>query len=553
MPPVHLRTLLVALSVLLALHHSLPAEPVLDRCEPGSFRNLIVMIPDGCDAELETLARWVSGERLQLDEMGLAAVTVEMAGSVITCSAAAATAMACGHKTSVRRIGVGPNPEAASAGIPSSAPPTAPLASVLEAARLAGKATGLAVTSSVTHATPAGYYAHVPDRGQHNEIMLQLIHAGVDVVLGGGAQYLLPAGTELRGSDGDGWPGVRKDGLDLRPLLAERGYTLVHDREELRALQTGRVFGLFAAEALAPDIDREAFAPSEPTLAECVEKAIELLAPGENGFFLLVEGSQVDWGGHDNDPAYQLSEFLAFDAAVAVACRFAAEDGSTLVLALADHNTGGLRIGQDHAPVRYTSTSVADLVEPLRRMQRTAWGIQRGLADTTQTALRAAVLEHWGVDLSAGQLAEIGERRQSEGFSRALSRVVCRDHTILGWTSGGHTGGSVPLRVFGATAPQRTLDNTEIARLSALALGLDLDAATAQLFVPLTASGLEWTLVPEGEDAPLLRVGGGLELPINRNWARLDNRRLPLPGLVLHLEPTGEAYAPRAALELLGR
>jgi hypothetical protein len=71
--------------------------------------------------------------------------------------------------------------------------------------------------------------------------------------------------------------------------------------------------------------------------------------------------------------------------------------------------------------------------------------------------------------------------------------------------------------------------------------------------VPLTASGLEWTLVPEGEDAPLLRVGGGLELPINRNWARLDNRRLPLPGLVLHLEPTGEAYAPRAALELLGR
>ncbi|MDP2325087.1 MAG: alkaline phosphatase, partial [Gammaproteobacteria bacterium] len=427
----------------------------------------------------------------------------------------------------------------------------APLASVLEAARLAGKATGLAVTCEVTHATPAGFYAHVSDRGRDDTIMEQLVHAKLDVVLGGGLQRLLPKGAEYRTSFGVPWQGRRGDDLNLLALLRQRGYALVDSRDGLLALDHGPVFGLFAAGHLQPALDRTTFAPHEPTLAECVVKALELLGRDEDGFLLVVEASQVDWGGHQHDPAYQLGDFLAFDEAVRVACDYADTHGSTLVLAFPDHNTGGLSIGHDHAPVGFTTTTVDDLVGPLRRMRRTAGGIERSLADTTRTELRTRVLEFWGVDLSDTQLAEIVSRRKQEGFARSLSNVFCRDHTVLGWTTGGHTGGTVPLWVHGAVAPQRTLENTELARVAARALGVDLEAATAELFAPLPAD-LGWSLWEEGPDPPALMFNG-VELPINRDHAQVAGRRVPLPGLVILSRETGRAYVPRAVLELKDR
>ena len=545
--------LVAAWLVLACLPAASPAAQLpLDHCAPGHFRNVVLMIPDGCDAELQTLARWVRGGRLALDELGSTAVTTHMANSLITESAAAATAIATGHKSTGGFLGVGPRREDLLEGLAPTAEAYAPLASVLEAARLAGKATGLAVTSAVTHATPAGFYAHIPERGRQDQIMVQLLHAKLDVVFGGGLEHLLPEGASHESSWGAAWQGRRRDGQDLRAALRERGYALVDSREGMQALRTGPVFGLFAAGALQPDLDRAALAPREPGLAECVAKALELLSQDEDGFLLVVEASQVDWGGHANDPAHMLGDFLAFDEAVRVACDFAEADGSTLVLAFPDHNTGGLRIGHDRFPVSTSKTKVADVVEPLRRMRWTAGAIEGGLADTTRAGLRSRVQEAWGVELLDAQLDEIGERRPREGFARALSAVVCRDHTALGWTSGGHTGGTVPLWVLGAIAPQRTLDNTELAQLAARALGVDLAAATRELFVPLADHGLEWTLREEGPDAPAL-VLDRVELPLGRDYALVEGRRVPLPGLTILARHTGRAYAPREALELLGR
>jgi alkaline phosphatase len=117
---------------------------------------------------------------------------------------------------------------------------------------------------------------------------------------------------------------------------------------------SGPVWGLFDDSHMQPDMDRQHFAEHEPSLAEMVGKAIELLSQDKDGFFLMVEGSQVDWAGHNNDPIYMVTDFLAFDDAVKAACDFAEEDGRTLVLAYPDHNTGGMKIGHYFTAVGYT-------------------------------------------------------------------------------------------------------------------------------------------------------------------------------------------------------
>jgi alkaline phosphatase len=104
--------------------------------------------------------------------------------------------------------------------------------------------------------------------------------------------------------------------------------------------------------------------PTQPSIAEMTAKAIELLSQDRDGFFLMVEGSQVDWAGHNNDPIYMTTDFLAFDEAVKVACDFADEKGKTLVMAFPDHNTGGMKIGHYYTAMGYTETTIEDLVDP---------------------------------------------------------------------------------------------------------------------------------------------------------------------------------------------
>jgi len=161
-----------------------PAESVPVKTVP--VKNVIVMIADGCSSEQYTLARWFQGSSLALDEMLVGGVKTYISDSVIADSAPAATAFASGVRTADEFIGIGPKPDTLR---PDLEPPAElqyrPLATVLEGARLLGKATGIVVTSRVTHATPAAYVSHVPSRKLEEDIMEQLVYQNVDVVLGG--------------------------------------------------------------------------------------------------------------------------------------------------------------------------------------------------------------------------------------------------------------------------------------------------------------------------------------------------------------------------------
>jgi alkaline phosphatase len=198
------------------------------------------------------------------------------------------------------------------------APPYAPVASVLEAARYVNKSVGLVVTSSLSHATPAAFACHIQHRNKNNEIMEHLVYNNLDVAFGGGKSSLLPRqGCPDRISGGK-----RTD------------------------CPSGRAWGIFASIHMQPDIDRKHFAPEEPSLQEMTAKAIYLLSQNKLGFLLVVEGSQIDWGGHFNDPIHVTTDFLAFDNAAQVAVDFAANNGVTLVLVYADHIAGGMTIGK---------------------------------------------------------------------------------------------------------------------------------------------------------------------------------------------------------------
>ncbi len=517
------------------------------------FRNVIVLVPDGCDGSIQTVARWYKGGGLQLDRMGSAAATVHMANSVITGSAAAATAFATGHKTTARFIGVGPRREDLLTGLAPTAAPYAPVASILEAARLAGKATGIVATSRVTHATPAAFASHVHDRGLDNEIMEQMVYNNIDVVFGGGARHLIPSGNVYATSFGDRWHGQRADGEDLMAVLQSRGYRFVDSKDGMAGVTSGKVWGLFDDSHMDPDIDRGNLHPSQPSIAEMTRKAIDILSQDNDGFFLVVEGSQVDWAGHNNDPIYMVTDFIAFDDAVKVACDFAERDNHTLVLAFPDHNTGGLTIGHYRTPMTYTATTIEDLVGPLKRMTMTSSALVGVMSDpSNDDELAAAVKAHWGIEIARSDVDEIRNYARSESLNYAIAAVISKNYTVFGWTSHGHTGETVPVWVFGADAPQEIIDNTALAKIAAAALGVNLEAASRRLYVDIDAVTSHYEIDVDADPAnPVLKIGGA-EIPISKDWLMNRGRTVQLPGLTVHAPATGKVYVSQDAIRRLG-
>lgn len=280
-------------------------------------RNVILMIGDGMGFPQVTLARLslAEGATLAMDSMkyGGSAKT-HSANATVTDSAAGGTALATGYKTNNGMIATTPDGKA--------------VQTILEAAQTRKKSTGLLTTVTITHATPASFGAHVDARADEAGIAPQYLERRIDVLMGGGRYYFMPKSQE--GSK-------RADERDLLAEAKQLGYAVTNTPEEMRAVKSGKLLGLFQLSSLS------AVAP-DPPLAEMTAKAIELLSQNKNGFFLMVEGGQIDWRAHDNDAAGTIKHMMDFDAAVAKALEFARRKGDTLVIVTADHETGGLTI-----------------------------------------------------------------------------------------------------------------------------------------------------------------------------------------------------------------
>ena len=293
----------------------------LELVPDGEVRNVILLIGDGMGLAQVTVAQFAGpgpDHRLHMQRAPIAGLVNTVASDrLITDSAASGTAISTGQKTLNGAIATLPDGTSA---------PT-----ILEIAHDQGLSTGLVVTSSVTHATPAVFASHVDVRSEQKCIASQMTDAGVDVMLGGGRGFFLPQSTE--GS-------YREDEEDLIAELREKKYTVISKREELAGVKKGKLAGFFAYGPLYMDDNYD----DEPSLQEMTAKAIQLLSKNKKGFFLMVEGSQIDWACHENEVNKMVKRTLLFDMAVGEALAFAKEDGHTLVIVTADHETGGVTI-----------------------------------------------------------------------------------------------------------------------------------------------------------------------------------------------------------------
>ena len=243
------------------------------------------------------------------------------ADSLVTDSAAAATAIACGAKTKNHYSGVDPDGK--------------PVYSSAVAAKKAGVKVGIVTTVTITHATPAGFYAHRNNRGDAYGISIDLADSGFDFFAGGGLDVNPQNSQKHRqyAEYGDAYEYVRS-----------KGYRIVETKNQFLALRPGdgKVFTKFTNNALENAIDADG---TQPTLAEMVAKGIEML-DNEKGFFMMAEGGRIDWAGHGNDAATNLRDVLALDEAVKVAVEFQERHpGETLVVVTGDHETGGMSMG----------------------------------------------------------------------------------------------------------------------------------------------------------------------------------------------------------------
>lgn len=517
---------------------------------PRPFKNVIVLVPDGCGSPQMTVTRWFKGAPLALDGMNLAGVRTWGAESLITDSAPAATAFACGYKTSDKFVGVLPD-AVTMPGVSAATPETKarPIASVLEGARLHGKATGLVATSNIQHATPAGYSAHTTNRADYNDIAEQQVYQGIDVMLGGGGQYLLPQAAG----------GMRTDGENLVDIIKARGYTFVETRDQMLAATAPRLWGAFARDDMAYEWDRPVVAPTQPSLAEMTTKAIQVLSQNPLGFFLMVEGSKVDWADHANDPAGVISDVLAFDDAVKVALEYARDHGDTLVLAFADHNCGGLSLGSKATDSTYSKLPLTALVNPLRASTITGEGVAKVLAgDRTEVKIKEALGRYGIADPTAEELAAVTAAKDAD-MNYVVGPMLSKRAPIA-WTTNGHTGEDLFLYHWGLDEPMGMLENTDIAHLCATVMGFDLDEVTEVLFqradTAFAEAGATLTINAADPANKVLEARRGwlkLQIPVSKSVMTVtypgglaETRQLK--GVVVYNTKTDKYFVPKSAL-----
>jgi alkaline phosphatase len=404
----------------------------------AKIKNVIFMIGDGMGVSYTSAYRYLKddpttklAEGTEFDKylVGQQSTYAEDPEQNITDSASSATAMSSGIKTYNAAIGVDND--------------KSEVKTVLESAKEKGKSTGLVATSEITHATPASFGAHDEHRKNMNAIADdyydELINGEhkVDVLLGGGIDLF--------------------DRTD-RNVIAEfqkDGYSFASTKEELNGDKSEKILGLFAPRGLPKMIDRTEDIPS---LEEMTKSAIERLNKDQDGFFLMVEGSQIDWAGHDNDIVGAMSEMEDYEKAFKAAIEFAKKDKHTLVIATADHSTGGYSIGADGIYNWFP--------EPIKAAKRTPDFMAERIANGAD--VEETLNEYIDFELTSEEVNAVKEASASNKvlvIDNAIEEIFNeRSHT--GWTTGGHTGEDVNVYAFGPSreALAGKIENTDLAK-----------------------------------------------------------------------------------------
>lgn len=462
-------------------------------------RNLVFMVSDGMGPASLALTRGYRqhvehldhSHVLTLDRHFWGTSRTRSSSSLVTDSAAGATAFSCAHKSYNGAISVLPDGR--------------PCGSVLEAAKRAGYMTGLVATTYVTDATPACFAAHVPRREMMDNIALQEVGQGVlgrsvDLIMGGGRCYFLPKSTK---------GGCRQDDVDVTRIAQEQhGWTYVDSRKAFDALDGGNkvtlpLLGLVAPLNVPFELDRRTLNDTYPSLKEMATTALRALERAtehsDRGFFVMIEGSRIDHAGHINDPAAQVHEVLAYDAAFAAVLDFInATDTETVLVATSDHETGGLatalqRPGEGD-PTYDWYPAVLD--RATASCEHLAAKLKTRVAETGKAApgLRRYIKEELvvaGLGVPAGEVADADLDRlvaaaAVDDIERAkyIFTEIISHRARIGWSTHGHS--AVDVNIYSSGGPgthaiRGNVENTEVGDFLRRYLDVDVDAITAEL------------------------------------------------------------------------
>lgn len=514
-------------------------------------KNVILMIPDGTSIGVYSAARWyqiynnLDGDRLAVDPYWCGTVKTYNSNAPIGDSAPTTSAYMTGYLSQAGNVSIYPEVDKVHDIHPVDASKSLqPLATVLEAAKYElNKSTGLVVTVEFCHATPADCSSHHYDRGKYAYLASQQVANKVDVVMGGGNRYLT---------------------AELEKELEQQGTKVLRDDVEAFRSYNGdeNVWALFEQKSFPYDMDRD---PEKiPSLAEMTEKAISRLSKDENGFFLMVEGSQVDWAAHGNDAIAMITEYLAFDKAVQVAIDFAKEDKETTVIILSDHGNSGITIGE-YGFSNYARRGLDDVFGNVSKYKASSRQLENILLKSKPEDFKQIVKEYTDIDITDEELETLlMSKNYKEGdymnvsnsinLSSSLTKIM-NARTFFGFTTGGHTGEDVLLAAYhpDGHVPLGMNTNLEFNKYLCDVVGLErpLDEITGEIFVKHTDvfEGFDYKIETPKDGFPELVVKKGkkkLVIPAFKSKAYVNDKEIELGSVIVYMDKNETFYLPKS-------
>ena len=501
-------------------------------------KNVIVMIPDGTSIGVVSAARWYQifnklGENLSIDLYLCGTVKTFCSNAPIGDSAPTTSTYMTGMASQTGNVAIYPPADEANDLVAVDADMSyQPLATILEASRIEqNKATGLVVTCEFPHATPADCSSHHYQRGRYDILASQMAYQNLDVMFGGGVSIVTD---------------------DMKQHFENQNITYyANDINAFRKHQKGKIWSLWCDKGMPYDLDRDT--TQIPSLQEMTEKALNLLSQNKNGFFLMVEGSEVDWAAHANDAVGCITEYLAFDKAVQSVMEFAQKDGNTTVIVLPDHGNSGFTTGRRDLQ-SYDKASITQLFGNVSKYKRTAASLAQMLSKENQN-FKAVIKQYTDIDITDEELTAL---LHSENMTAKLIEIMNK-RTYFGFTTGGHTGEEVFLAAY---HPQGDIPvgmnmNIDINHYLSDATGLQkrLPELTKEIFAKHTDvfSGCQYSF-DEKAQFPVLTVKKGkntLEIPAFKSVVYLNGKLHDIGSVVVYMDKTKTFYLPQSLKSLL--
>lgn len=555
------RNLYLFVVLLLALPQLLLAEPI------KPVKNVIFMVADGTSLSTLSLARWY--QNIEAGELTKLHLDPYISGTILTfCSnapigdSAPTTSTYMNGMPSIQGM-VGTYPYATEQDLVpvDSTMAYRPILSLMEAAKvMLMKRVGVVMTCEFPHATPADATAHSYSRKRYDWIIPQMVYNNLDVVIGGGTALL---------------------GEEYQTYLRGRGYGVyLDDYSSLTQAKEEKIWSLFSERDIPYDMD--GVKGKDPKLSEMVSSALNRLSKdNELGFFLLVEGSKIDWAAHANDPVAMATEALAFDQAVKVALDYAKADGNTIVVVTSDHGNSGMSIGRNDLH-NYAGASKETLFGPLTKIKKSSVGLAQMIVAAPEDQM-ATIFEEVATFppteeqlkvLSLLRKLELADDTDRPAIKEQLSQLkisgegalytdglsdyiasIYRSKMYLGFTTHGHTAEDVFLASYAPKESQRLYgvhNNIELHNYLKAALGLgeySMLELSKDYFAPHTQvfAGCEITIsvgAPQEKVLTVKKGGNTLTVKSFTNQLYINGKLHELSLPVVYVDKRGEFYLP---------